>query len=161
MKILSLALASTALALFACSPTPADDNEAKRETTIEPDTAVEAHSGHMLEGYIAVTDALYKDDLAAAKEAAKAMTDHDEEGALAESAKQITEAKDIAAAREVFKKLSAEAIKVAKTDEEAKYTVMNCPMVIGGGGDWLSADGKVNNPYFGAAMAHCGGPKQP
>jgi len=37
---------------------------------------------------------------------------------------------------------------------------MNCPMVKGGGGDWLSTDGKVNNPYFGAKMPHCGGPKK-
>ncbi len=66
----------------------------------------------------------------------------------------------IAAAREAFKKMSAEAVKIAKAHKSDKYTVMNCPMVKGGGGDWLSANGKVNNPYFGPKMPHCGGPKK-
>ena len=119
-----------------------------------------AHAGHLLEGYIAVADALYKDDLKAAQKAAKGMISHDEDSALTKPAAEIAAAEDMAAAREAFKAMSAEAMKIAKSEKDGKYTVMNCPMVKGGGGDWLSVDGKVNNPYFGAKMPHCGGPKK-
>jgi hypothetical protein len=120
----------------------------------------EAHAGHMLEGYIAVTDALFKDDFAKAKEAALGIAKYDPASALAAPATKLAQAKDIAAAREAFKKLSAAAIEIARVHGGGKYTVMNCPMVDDGAGDWLSADGKVNNPYFGPAMPHCGGPKK-
>lgn len=31
------------------------------------------------------------------------------------------------------------------------------PMAFGGrGGDWLQADKKINNPYYGASMLRCG-----
>lgn len=125
-----------------------------------PAQAEEDHAHHMLEGYFAVADALYKDDLEAAKKAASGMVKHDGDSALAEPAGKIAEAADIAAAREAFKTMSASAIEMAGKHGDEKYTVMNCPMVKGGGGDWLSADGKVNNPYFGAQMPHCGGPKK-
>lgn len=125
-----------------------------------PTYAEEDHAHHMLEGYFAVADALYKDDLEAAKKAASGMVKHDDDSTLAEPAGKIAEAEDIAVAREAFKTLSASAIEMAGKHGGEKYTAMNCPMVKGGGGDWLSADGKVNNPYFGAQMPHCGGPKK-
>ena len=31
-----------------------------------------------------------------------------------------------------------------------------CPMVPGGGGDWMQADGKLANPYWGSEMLRCG-----
>lgn len=127
---------------------------------ITPVQAEEDHAHHMLEGYFAVTDALYEDDLEAAQKAASGMVKHDKDSALAESATKIAEAGDIAAAREAFKTMSATAIEMAGKHGGEKYTVMNCPMVKGGGGDWLSADGEVNNPYYGAQMPHCGGPKK-
>lgn len=124
-----------------------------------PVDAEEDHARHMLEGYFTVAEALYNDDLEAAQKAASGMVKHDEDSALAESATKIADAEDIATAREAFKTMSAVAIKMAGKHGDENYTVMNCPMVKGGGGDWLSADGKVNNPYFGAKMPHCGGPK--
>ena len=33
---------------------------------------------------------------------------------------------------------------------------MFCPMVKGGAGDWLQADPKLTNPYWGSQMLHCG-----
>ena len=120
----------------------------------------EAHAGHMLKGYVAIADALYKDDLSAAQKAATKMTEHDEDSMLNKPAQTVAKAKDIASAREAFKKLSAEAVKIAKMHKKDGYTVMICPMVKEGKGVWLSADGKVNNPYFGAKMPHCGKPKK-
>jgi len=60
-------------------------------------------------------------------------------------------------ARKSFNALSAAAIKVAKT--EKGYKVAFCPMANANkGGHWLqkNSDKKVNNPYFGEKMAHCG-----
>jgi len=150
MKKLTSSLATLALAVFAVASVQADDKNHKHED----------HAGHMLEGYIAVADALYKDDLEAAQKAATGITKHDADSALAKPAQKLAEAADLESARKAFKTLSSEAIKIAHHHESDKYTVMNCPMVKGGKGDWLSADGKVNNPYFGPKMPHCGGPKK-
>ena len=150
MKKLISSLTPLALALLAVASVQAEDKNHKHE----------GHAGHMLESYLAVADALYKDDLDAAQKAATGITKHDADSALAEPAQKIADADDIAGAREAFKTLSSKAIEMAAHHEGEKYTVMNCPMVKGGNGDWLSADGKVNNPYFGAKMPHCGGPKK-
>lgn len=67
----------------------------------------------MLEGYAALSTALYKDDLEAAQKAAADMVKHDKDSAMAEHARAITESKTI-------------------------------------------EDARIQNPYFGAKMAHCG-----
>jgi len=150
-----------AIALFGTLPGHADGKDQKNGKKHEHgEHSHEAHAGHMLEGYISITEALYKDDLRAAKKAAKGMIKHDKKSALAAPASEIAKAKNLAAAREAFKSMSAKAVKMAESSKDGKYTVMHCPMVKGGAGDWLSADGKVNNPYFGSKMAHCGGPKK-
>jgi len=131
-------------------------------TADEPKPAAEsheAHAGHMLEGYLAISKALFADDLAAAKKAAAEMVEHDEDSDLAKGAAKVAAAQDLLAARAAFKELSTVAIEVAKT-KKPELHVMHCPMVKGGGGDWLSAETKVNNPYFGAQMPHCGSLKK-
>ncbi|RYG56499.1 hypothetical protein EON80_29305, partial [bacterium] len=60
----------------------------------------------MLEGYAAVSTALYKDDFAAAKKAAAGMAQTDKENALAKPAQAIADSKDIEEARVHFKELS-------------------------------------------------------
>ncbi|MDF1754510.1 MAG: DUF3347 domain-containing protein [Verrucomicrobiales bacterium] len=121
-------------------------------------SSVKAGEADALPLYLKVSHALFEDDFAAAKTAADKLAQSEDAGSLAASAEEVAKAATIAEARESFKVLSAEAIKVAGEGET--YVVMNCPMVKGGGGDWLSADGKVNNPYYGAKMPHCGGPKK-
>ncbi|MCP5537100.1 MAG: DUF3347 domain-containing protein [Akkermansiaceae bacterium] len=124
--------------------------------TITSGTAV-SNSNSILEGYNAVATALYKDDLGSAKKAAANLAKHDEKSSMATSAKKLSQAKTIKEARSIFNDLSAAAIKIAKTSKEWK--VAHCPMANGNkGGDWLqkASDTRVNNPYFGAAMAHCG-----
>ncbi len=117
-----------------------------------------AHASPMLEGYLAVANALYKDDLATAQKAATELAELDKKSALAKPALAVAAATTIEESRTAFVLLSQEAIKVAAMDKDSKLTPMKCPMVKGGNGVWLSADGKVDNPYFGARMPHCGGP---
>lgn len=116
----------------------------------------EAHANHMLKGYAALSTALYKDDFAAAKKAAAGMVKHDEESAMAKHAQKIADTKSIEDARKHFKELSDVAIPIAK--KEKTMHVAHCPMAMKGkGADWLQAsDKEIQNPYFGAKMAHCG-----
>jgi hypothetical protein len=116
----------------------------------------EAHADHMLEGYAALSTALYKDDLAAAQKAATGMVKHDKDSAMAKHAQAIADSKTIEDARKHFKELSDIAIPIAK--KEGGMHVAHCPMAMEGkGADWLQkSDEEIQNPYFGAKMAHCG-----
>lgn len=116
----------------------------------------EAHADHMLEGYAALSTALYKDDFAAAKKTAAGMVKHDKDSAMAKHAQAIADSKSIEDARMHFKMLSDVAIPIAK--KEKSMHVVHCPMAMKGkGADWLQkSDKEVQNPYFGAKMAHCG-----
>lgn len=116
----------------------------------------ETTANHMLGGYAAVSTALYKDDLAAAKKAAAGMAKQDKDSAMAKHAQAIADSKDIAQARMHFMELSDIAIPVAKTEKTMHR--MHCPMAMGGkGADWLQTSAEeVQNPYMGAKMPHCG-----
>ena len=119
-------------------------------------TTKEAHADHMFEGYSAVSTALYKDDLAAAKKAAAGMVKHDKDSAMAKHCQAIADSKTIEEARTHFKMLSDAAIPVAK--EKKMMHEMHCPMAFDNkGANWLQKSGdEVQNPYFGAKMPHCG-----
>ena len=75
-------------------------------------------------------------------------------GELAQEAQALAQAKDLAAARTVFKPLSETLIK-ALNDNNIKsdpYVEAYCPMEQA---HWLQTGKTVSNP-FGASMAHCG-----
>jgi Cu(I)/Ag(I) efflux system membrane fusion protein len=97
-----------------------------------------------LASYEKIRAALAGDNLDAAKAAA---TD-------VKGAEEIAAAKKIADARVAFKALSATAISKAKGHEG--FWIAHCPMVKGGGADWLTTNKKIENPYFGSAMFSCG-----
>ncbi|HUG18717.1 MAG TPA: efflux RND transporter periplasmic adaptor subunit [Planctomycetaceae bacterium] len=67
---------------------------------------------------------------------------------------------DLAAAREQFKTVSHRTLLIAfslrKEGAESGFVHFYCPMVKGGGGDWLQASGPLRNPYFGSEMLSCG-----
>ena len=134
----------------------ASDKSTPKET--KPEATKTSPASNALEGYISVSTALYQDNLATAKSAAASIAKHNSKSTLAASAKQLSQAENIAEARSIFNTLSAAAIKAAKNKKNWK--VAHCPMANGNkGGNWLqkSTDKTVNNPYFGAAMPHCGG----
>lgn len=97
-----------------------------------------------LANYEGVRAALAADDLDAAKRSAANIAD-------SEAARQLSKASSLNAARVAFKKLSAEAIQLAKGHEG--YYVANCPMA---GSDWLQTTTKISNPYLGRQMSTCG-----
>ena len=126
------------------------------ESHNHPAAGNEAHADPMLEGYAVVSTALYKDDLAAVKKAAAGMVKHDKDNAMAKPAQAIADSKDIEQARNHFKELSDIAIPIAK--KAKTMHVAHCPMAMDNqGADWLQASNReIQNPYFGAKMAHCG-----
>jgi len=153
--ILRIALLGSALAVTPAFAGPGHDHGGHGHG--DKGHAKEGHAKHMLEGYNEVATALFKDDFAAAKSAAMGMVKHDKTSSLAPSAKKISKATDIEEARVTFDIMSKRAIMMAKGSKEWK--TVHCPMALGGkGANWLqkSSDKKVNNPYFGAKMAHCG-----
>ena len=120
----------------------------------QPDKEVQ--SDPMLEGYSAVSTALYKDDLAAAKKAAGGMVKHDKDSAMAKHCQAIADSESLEDARKHFKALSDIAIPLAKAAKTMHE--MHCPMAFGNkGANWLQKSAaEVQNPYFGSKMPNCG-----
>jgi hypothetical protein len=108
-----------------------------------------------LSAYQKVHEALAKDDLAGAKKgatelAAKAKTANNQ--SIADHADALARSDSLDAAREHFKPISDECIKMA-ANVEGQY-VFSCPMV---NADWLqTSKAKVENPYMGKKMLTCG-----
>jgi Cu(I)/Ag(I) efflux system membrane fusion protein len=67
---------------------------------------------------------------------------------------------DLAGARKAFKPISHAVVTLAtqvrSVGARNSFTHFYCPMVPGGGGDWLQANGELLNPYFGSEMLRCG-----
>ncbi|MCO6455707.1 MAG: efflux RND transporter periplasmic adaptor subunit [Pirellulaceae bacterium] len=67
---------------------------------------------------------------------------------------------DLEQARQAFKPISHAVVTLASRarGEQAKGSLVHffCPMVPGGGGDWLQNDQELLNPYFGSRMLRCG-----
>lgn len=108
-----------------------------------------------LKAYHQVHDALAKDDLAAAKKAAGELA---EKAAAAkcpttpQRAAELAKSDSLEKAREHFKAISEECIKMA-AGIEGQF-VFTCPMAKA---DWLQTDSKqVSNPYMGKKMPTCG-----
>jgi hypothetical protein len=112
----------------------------------------------ILSSYVKVSAALAADDFAGAKAAAATVAEHanmsDKHKGIAAKANAVAKAKDIAAARESFKSLSASVEPLAAG--EKGYVVMNCPMARA---DWIQTSKDVRNPYYGKSMLTCGAPK--
>jgi len=123
------------------------------------DTKVQA----IYNGYIALKDALVGTKFEDAKKTAAVLkTDlANYKGCENTSliADKIATAKDIAAQRKDFTALSADVIALFKHADLVKGSifVQHCPMANNGdGGDWLSAEQKIQNPYYGDEMMECG-----
>jgi hypothetical protein len=72
---------------------------------------------------------------------------------------KISAAKDIADQRKEFTLLSSDVIAMFKHADVSNGSiyVQHCPMANNGnGGDWLSSDKSIKNPYYGADMLECG-----
>ena len=74
-------------------------------------------------------------------------------------ANKIATATDIALQRKEFLSLSSDVIALFQHADLKKGViyVQHCPMANkGNGGDWLAAEQKIQNPYYGDQMMECG-----
>ena len=114
-------------------------------------------------GYIALKNALVNTKFEDAQKAAAVL-----KGDLANYkgcentsliAENIANAKDIKQQRKEFTSLSTDVIALFKHADVTKGSifVQHCPMANNGdGGDWLAAESKIQNPYYGDEMMECG-----
>ena len=77
---------------------------------------------------------------------------------LTANAEKIATSKDVAKQRETFALLSKNMYELAKVSkQETPVYYQHCPMANNGdGGDWLSSEKKIQNPYYGDEMMECG-----
>lgn len=150
MKIHPIIPLSIAALVFSAAPSLAEDGHEHGAA------GHEAHADHMLEGYAALAEALYRDNLTVAKSIAAGMVKHDKDSAMAKPAGAIAKSDNLDAARKHFKELSDVAIPVAR--KEKTMHVAHCPMAMDGkGANWLQkSKDEIHNPYMGKKMPHCG-----
>jgi hypothetical protein len=74
---------------------------------------------------------------------------------VATQAEALAKAKDLKAAREAFKPLSASLVKYLADNKAGKgtYHEAYCPMAKA---NWLQTEKEVRNPYYGKSMLDCG-----
>lgn len=113
--------------------------------------------------YVDLKNALVKSDAEGAKKTAAVLKNSlaAYEGCepTAEIAEKIASSNNLVAQRKDFTVLSADLIALLKNAEIEKGTiyVQHCPMANkGNGGDWLSTEKEIKNPYYGNEMLECG-----
>jgi len=146
--ILTLALAVVATPVLSFSA-----EEKKMDPLMEPVKSVYDH-------YLAIQKELAKDSIKGVDEhaIAKAVKGDDMKMLSPDVAKQaeaLAKAKDLKAAREADKPLSASLIKYLAGNKAGKgvYHEAYCPMAKA---SWLQTEKSIKNPYMGKAMLGCG-----
>ena len=152
MKLAFLSLAIAAAAAFFCSPAvrAADD-----PALAEPVKSVLNH-------YLTIQTNLAADSVKGLAEHAKAIaaavkgdTAKMLSPEVAAQAEKLAQAKDLKAARDAFKPLSASLVKYLADKKAGKgvYHEVYCPMA---DANWLQTGKDIKNPYFGKEMLDCG-----
>jgi hypothetical protein len=116
----------------------------------------------VLDHYLEIQSGLAKDSVKGVDEHANAIAKAvkgDEMKMLppdvAKQADTLAQAKDLKAAREAFKPLSASLVKYLADNKAGKgvYHEAYCPMAKA---SWLQTEKEVKNPYYGKSMLDCG-----
>ncbi|MEH3112663.1 DUF3347 domain-containing protein [Pedobacter terrae] len=155
--------------LMACSQAEQKSTEAKDSIKAEAASAksqVSMKDQKKLEiftNYVDLKNALVKSDAVNAKKTAAVLKNSlaAYEGCepTAEIAQKIASSNNLDVQRKDFTALSADIIALLKNAEIEKGTiyVQHCPMANkGDGGDWLSTEKEIKNPYYGKEMLECG-----
>lgn len=117
----------------------------------------------LLDGYLALQEALAADRLDETRPALESMLEQTgHRGALPDLIHLMLDAGSLDAIRRPhFETLSEVLIAAIRADPAAfagrSALLMHCPMVYPNrGADWIQAEGPLRNPYFGAVMLECG-----
>ena len=164
-KIFGIAILAT---LVACNPSEKKSSNVTDSTTKSAaathDVLVkDAQKNTILVQYFDLKNALVKSDSLKAQSAAqtleKSLAGYAGCEPTALIAGKIASKADLATQRKDFTTLSADIIALVKSSELEKGVVyvQHCPMANkGDGGDWLSSEKEIRNPYYGDEMLECG-----
>lgn len=138
--------------------TKTDAVSAKNEVSIKDEKKLTIFTN-----YVDLKNALVKSDATGAQKTAAVLKNSlaAYEGCepTAEIAQKIASSNNLVVQRKDFTVLSADIIALLKNTEIEKGTiyVQHCPMANkGDGGDWLSTEKEIRNPYYGNEMLECG-----
>jgi hypothetical protein len=155
------------LAITSCTNAKHPSNTAKQNAAAEKSSeGVQLDNPKIqaiYESYIALKNSLvaskYEDSKIAANQLNVYLADYQGCETTAAIAKKISVSKDLKEERKQFTYLSSDLIALF-THTPIKQGVIyvdHCPMANhGAGGDWLSGEKKIQNPYYGVTMPDCG-----
>lgn len=152
MKLAPLALTLAAAAAFLCNTAV---RAADEPALMEPVKSVLTH-------YLTIQTNLAGDSVKGLNEHAKAIATAVKGDTMkmlspdvAKQAETLAQAKDLKAAREAFKPLSASLVKYLADKKAGKgvYHEAYCPMA---DANWLQMGKDIRNPYYGKEMLTCG-----
>ena len=166
-KYIGIAILST---FMACTSS-GKKGEALADSTAKSDTVAVSSEvkladpkvDKIYQSYISLKNSLVAGNAAAAHQTALDLTvalkgyDGCENTALI--SEKIAGSEDIKLQRKEFTALSSDVIALFKHAdlEKGSIYVQHCPMANhGDGGDWLSSEKKIRNPYYGKEMMECG-----
>ena len=157
------------LILFSCNNTQqkndpvAADSTATSQKNVSAVKLVDAKAQAIYDDYINLKNSLvatkYTDAQQSAAKLKVSLANYPGCENTALIAGKISGAKDIVEQRKEFTLLSSDVIAMFKHAEinGGSIYVQHCPMANNGnGGDWLSSDKKIQNPYYGDEMMECG-----
>lgn len=154
--------------LFGCSQADKKSTSQKDSTLIDSTNNVsvllkDSKLSKIYTSYIALKNALVKSDSASAQAKAillmENLTGYEGCESTAVTAKKISDEKTLSLQRKAFTAVSSDLIALFKHADLSNGTiyVQHCPMANkGDGGDWLSSEKDVKNPYYGDEMLECG-----
>lgn len=165
-KIFGIAILASLLACNQAEKKSSDKNDsAVKDSTIAKNNIVikDDKKSTILTQYIDLKNALVASDAKTTQSAASLLESSlkNYEGCepTAEIAAKIAATNNIETQRKSFTVLSADIIALFKNTEINSGTiyVQHCPMANkGDGGDWLSTEKDIKNPYYGDEMLECG-----
>lgn len=155
------------LALTSCTsskqPKTSEEPQAEKVVKTEGVKLESAKVQAIYESYIALKNSLvaskYQDAKIAANQLSIFLGDYQGCENTALIAKKIAQSKDLKEQRKDFTYLSSDVIAMFLHTpvKQGMIYVDHCPMANHGeGGDWLSSEKKIENPYYGAEMLECG-----
>lgn len=164
-KILGVAILVTAMACNQAEKKTSDSKDSVQQVSATASTLKlkdEKYKG-TLNSYIELKNALVKSDVASTKKAAELLhqnlTGFKGCESTASVAKLIANDTTLANQRKDFTTISNDLIALFKSAdlEAGSIYVQHCPMANkGDGGDWLSLEKEIRNPYYGDEMLECG-----
>ncbi|NTD99158.1 DUF3347 domain-containing protein [Agrobacterium tumefaciens] len=165
-QIFGIAILLTFIACNQSEKKSADQNDSSQADSISVNNQVsikDKKKEGILIKYVNLKNALVKsDEKLAQKNAAdlqKSLADFEGCEPTAEIAGKIASSGNLVDQRKGFTILSSDLIALMKSAEIEKGTifVQHCPMANkGDGGDWLSTEKEIRNPYYGKEMLECG-----